>query len=315
MTDTLIVSRALPDSVMAAARDRFDVTCRDTTRPMDLAECRAALAGYDVVLPTLGDAFGADAFDGEIRAKGLANFGVGYNHIDVGAAKSAGLVVTNTPGAVTDATADIAMTLILMTARRAGEGERLVRSDAWEGWHPVQMLGLHVTGKTLGVIGMGRIGQAIAHRCRHGFGMDVVFHNRSEKVVDGARQLGSIAEVCAAADIVVTAVPASAETFHIVSAEALAAMRPHAILVNIARGDVVDEAALIEALQAGRIGGAGLDVYEKEPHVPEALRACENAVLLPHLGTATLEVREAMGRMALDNAIAIAEGRDPPNPV
>ncbi|WP_299647719.1 D-glycerate dehydrogenase [uncultured Jannaschia sp.] len=315
MTDTLIVSRALPDSVMAAARDRFDVTCRDTTRPMDLAECRAALAGYDVVLPTLGDAFGADAFDGEIRAKGLANFGVGYNHIDVGAAKSAGLVVTNTPGAVTDATADIAMTLILMTARRAGEGERLVRSDAWEGWHPVQMLGLHVTGKTLGVIGMGRIGQAIAHRCRHGFGMDVVFHNRSEKVVDGARQLGSIAEVCAAADIVVTAVPASAETFHIVGAEALAAMRPHAILVNIARGDVVDEAALIEALQAGRIGGAGLDVYEKEPHVPEALRACENAVLLPHLGTATLEVREAMGRMALDNAIAIAEGRDPPNPV
>ncbi len=315
MTDTLIVSRALPDSVMAAARDRFDVTCRDTTRPMDLAECRAALAGYDVVLPTLGDAFGVEAFDGEIRAKGLANFGVGYNHIDVGSAKSAGLVVTNTPGAVTDATADIAMTLILMTARRAGEGERLVRSDAWEGWHPVQMLGLHVTGKTLGVIGMGRIGQAIAHRCRHGFGMDVVFHNRSEKVVDGARQLVSIAEVCAAADIVVTAVPASAETFHIVGAEALAAMRPHAILVNIARGDVVDEAALIEALQAGRIGGAGLDVYEKEPHVPEALRACENAVLLPHLGTATLEVREAMGRMALDNAIAIAEGRDPPNPV
>ena len=313
MTDTLLVSRALPDSVMAAARARFDVNCRDTTQPMDLAECRAALARYDVVLPTLGDAFGADAFDGDIRAAGLANFGVGYNHIDVGAAKAAGLVVTNTPGAVTDATADIAMTLILMTARRAGEGERLVRSGRWEGWHPVQMLGLHVTGKTLGVIGMGRIGQAIAHRCRHGFGMDVVFHNRSEKTVEGARQLGSVTEVCAAADIVVTAVPASPETFHIVDAEALAAMRPHAILVNIARGDVVDEAALIEALQARRIAGAGLDVYENEPRVPEALRACESAVLLPHLGTATLEVREAMGRMALDNAIAIAEGRTPPN--
>ena len=313
MTDTLLVSRALPDSVMAAARARFDVNCRDTTQPMDLAECRAALARYDVVLPTLGDAFGADAFDGDIRAAGLANFGVGYNHIDVGAAKAAGLVVTNTPGAVTDATADIAMTLILMTARRAGEGERLVRSGRWEGWHPVQMLGLHVTGKTLGVIGMGRIGQAIAHRCRHGFGMDVVFHNRSEKTVEGARQLGSVTEVCAAADIVVTAVPASPETFHIVDAEALAAMRPHAILINIARGDVVDEAALIEALQARRIAGAGLDVYENEPRVPEALRACESAVLLPHLGTATLEVREAMGRMALDNAIAIAEGRTPPN--
>ena len=313
MTDTLLVSRALPDSVMAAARARFDVNCRDTTQPMDLAECRAALARYDVVLPTLGDAFGADAFDGDIRAAGLANFGVGYNHIDVGAAKAAGLVVTNTPGAVTDATADIAMTLILMTARRAGEGERLVRSGRWEGWHPVQMLGLHVTGKTLGVIGMGRIGQAIAHRCRHGFGMDVVFHNRSEKTVEGARQLGSVTEVCAAADIVVTAVPASPETFHIVDAEALAAMRPHAILINIARGDVVDEAALIEALQARRIAGAGLDVYENEPRVPEALRACESAVLLPHLGTATLEVREAMGRMALDNATAIAEGRTPPN--
>ncbi|WP_299820777.1 D-glycerate dehydrogenase [uncultured Jannaschia sp.] len=315
MTDTLLISRALPDSMMEAARARFDVSCRDTTQPMDLPECRAALASYDVILPTLGDAFGADAFGGDRRAKGLANFGVGYNHIDVAAAKANGLVVTNTPGAVTDATADIAMTLMLMTARRAGEGERLVRSGVWEGWHPVQMLGLHVTGKTLGVIGMGRIGQAIARRCRHGFGMKVVFHNRSEKSVEGARQLGSVAEVCAAADIVVTAVPASAETFHIVDAAALAAMRPHAILVNIARGDVVDEAALIEALQGGRIAGAGLDVYEKEPQVPQALRACDNAVLLPHLGTATLEVRKAMGRMALDNAIAIAEGRTPPNPV
>jgi lactate dehydrogenase-like 2-hydroxyacid dehydrogenase len=311
----LFVSRALPESVMAAAAERFDVTCRDTTQPMDLDECRAALAEADVILPTLGDAFGAEAFAGAIRAKGLANFGVGYNHIDVGAAQVAGLVVTNTPGAVTDATADIAMTLILMTARRAGEGERLVRAGAWKGWHPVQMLGLHVTGKTVGIVGMGRIGAAIARRCRLGFGMEVVFWNRSEKAVEGARQLGSVAEVCAAADVVVMAVAATPETRHLMGAEALSAMRPHGIVVNIARGDVVDEAALMEALEAGRIGGAGLDVYEREPHVPKALRAMEQVTLLPHLGTAALEVREAMGRMALENAMAIAEGRDPPNPV
>ena len=274
MTDLpkLLVSRALPDSVMDALRDHFDVTCRDTTQPMDLPECRAALADYDVILPTLGDAFGDDAFTGTIRAKGLANFGVGYNHIDVEAARKAGLVVTNTPGAVTDATADIALTLILMTARRAGEGERMVRAGNWQGWHPTQMLGMHISGKTLGVIGMGRIGQAIARRCHHGFGMDVVFHNRSVKSVPGARQLASVVEVCQTADIVVT-------------------------------------------LQAGGIAGAGLDVYEQEPHVPAALMALENVVLLPHLGTAALEVREDMGRMAMDNAVAIAEGRDPPNPV
>jgi gluconate 2-dehydrogenase len=311
----LLVSRALPDSVMDALRDHFDVTCRDTTQPMDLPECRAALADYDVILPTLGDAFGDDAFTGTIRAKGLANFGVGYNHIDVEAARKAGLVVTNTPGAVTDATADIALTLILMTARRAGEGERMVRAGNWQGWHPTQMLGMHISGKTLGVIGMGRIGQAIARRCHHGFGMDVVFHNRSVKSVPGARQLASVAEVCQTADIVVTAVPASPETFHIIDAAALSAMQPQAILVNIARGDVVDEAALIATLRNGGLAGAGLDVYEREPHVPAALMALENVVLLPHLGTAALEVREDMGRMAMDNAVAIAEGRDPPNPV
>lgn len=312
---TLLVSRALPDSVMTALAGQFDVTTRDTTQPMDLDECRAALAGYDVILPTLGDAFTADAFTGEIRAMGLANFGVGYNHIDVDAARAAGLVVTNTPGAVTDATADTAMTLILMTARRAGEGERMVRAGAWHGWHPVQMLGMHVSGKTVGILGMGRIGQAIAKRCAAGFGMDVVFWNRSEKAVDGARQLGSVAEVCATSDIVVMAVAATPETRHLMDGAALSAMQPHAILVNIARGDVVDEAALIAALQAGEIAGAGLDVYEQEPTVPDALKAMENVVLLPHLGTAALDVREDMGRMAMENAIAIANGKAPPNPV
>ncbi len=314
----LLISRDLPDSVMAVARDRFEVTTRPTTQPMTHAECVAALRDQDIVLPTLGDAFTADAFAeaGTPRCMLLANFGVGYNHIDAAAAAAVDVAVTNTPGAVTDATADIALTLMLMTARRAGEGERLVRSGAWDGWHPTQMLGLHVTGKTVGIVGMGRIGQAIAKRCHHGFGMEVVFYNRSAKSVEvPARQLGTLAEVMAAADVVIVAVPGGAETHHLLNADAFAAMQPHAIFVNIARGDVVDETALIAALQAGQLAGAGLDVYEFEPAVPEALRALENVVLLPHLGTAALEVREAMGRMALDNCIALLEGRPLPNPV
>lgn len=302
---------------MAAAEARFDVTCRTTTQPMTHADCVAALADYDIVLPTLGDAFRAEVFAAvpAPRCRLLANFGVGYNHIDVAAARAAGVAVTNTPGAVTDATADIAMTLILMTARRAGEGERLVRAGRWQGWHPVQMLGLHLTGKTVCVIGMGRIGQAIARRCHFGFGCRIVYVNRSQKAVDfPAEQMGMEAAL-GVADVVVLATPGGAETHHLVGAKAFGAMQNHAVFVNISRGDVVDEAALIAALQSGGIAGAGLDVYEFEPEVPEALRAMENVTLLPHLGTAALEVREDMGRMALDNAIAHAEGRTLPNPV
>jgi len=303
--------------VLAAARARFDVTLRDDTTPMDAAACAAALRDFDLVLPTLGDAFGAPAF-AEVpapRARLLANFGVGYNHIDVTAARAAGVGVTNTPGAVTEATADIAVTLMLMTARRAGEGERLVRAGRWAGWHPTQMLGLHVSGKRLGVIGMGRIGTAIARRCHYGFGMEVVFHNRSPVAEPGlpARQV-DLAQAMGA-DIVAVAVPGGAATHHLIDARALAAMPPHGILVNIARGDVVDEAALIAALQERRIGGAGLDVYEYEPAVPQALREMENVTLLPHLGTAAFEVRAAMGMMAVENLIAFAEGRPLPNRV
>ncbi len=313
----LLISRRLPESVMAEAEARFDVTCRSVTTPMDHDECVAALDAYDVVLPTLGDAFRADAFAAvpDPRCRLLANFGVGYNHIDVAAASAAGVAVTNTPGAVTDATADIAMTLILMTARRAGEGERMVRAGAWTGWHPVQMLGLHLTGKTVAIIGMGRIGQAIAHRCHYGFGCKIVYVNRSKKTVDLPAEQVELAAALGMADVVVLATPGGAETRHLMGAEAFAAMQTHAIFVNISRGDVVDEAALIAALQSGAIGGAGLDVYEFEPEVPEALAAMENVTLLPHLGTAALEVREAMGRMAMDNVIAFAEGRDLPNPV
>ena len=315
----LLISRRLPESNMAEIEGdaRFDVTTRTTTQPMSRDECVAALADYDLILPTLGDLFSAAVFEAAsaIRCKLLANFGVGYNHIDVAAARAHGIEVTNTPGAVTDATADIALTLMLMTARRAGEGERMLRADGWDGWHPTQMLGFHLSGKRLGVIGMGRIGQAIAHRCRAGFGMDVVYYNRSEKAVEGARQLPNVEDVCAQADAVVMAVPGGAETHHLMNETMFSAMQSHAIFVNIARGDVVDEAALVAALQAKQIAGAGLDVYEFEPKVPAALKAMENVVLLPHLGTAALEVREDMGRMALANVMAFAAESPVPNAV
>ncbi|WP_145106379.1 2-hydroxyacid dehydrogenase [Cereibacter sediminicola] len=313
----LLITRPLPEKVVAAARARFDVTLRESTRPLSPDELRRALVEHDAVLPTLGDLFRAEVFADvpRPRARILANFGVGTNHLDVAAARAAGLEVTNTPGAVTDATADIALTLILMTARRAGEGERLVRRGAWEGWHPTQMLGLHVTGKRLGIIGMGRIGRAIARRCHYGFGMEVTFFNRSTVADPGvpARQVSF--EEALEADVVVVAVPATPETHHLIDARALAQMRPEAVLVNIARGDIVDEAALISALSEGRIAGAGLDVYEFEPKVPEALLGMENVTLLPHLGTAALEVRESMGLMAVENLRAFAEGRPLPNPV
>lgn len=313
----LLISRPLPDAVVEAARARFDVTLRESTRPLTGDEMRASLRDYDLVLPTLGDRYQADVFADvpAPRARMLANFGVGYNHIDVAAARAAGLQVSNTPGAVTDATADIALTLMLMTARRAGEGERMVRAGLWEGWHPTQMLGMHVSGKRIGIIGMGRIGKAIARRAQAGFGMDVMFFNRSPVADAGvpARQV-ALAEAMAA-DVVVLAVPGGKETHHLINATTLAHMQAHAILINISRGDVVDEAALAEALIGGRLAGAGLDVYEFEPQINPALMALENVTLLPHLGTAALEVRSNMGLMAVDNLIAFAEGRDLPNPV
>lgn len=312
----ILISRALPDSVLEAARARYDVTLRDTTDVMSEAEVTEALDTYDAVLPTLGDRFTAAAIGAtKPHCKLIANFGVGYNHIDVAAAQAKGITVTNTPGAVTDATADIALMLMLMTARRAGEGERMVRAGKWTGWQPTQMLGLHLSGKTVGIIGMGRIGQAIAQRARAGFGCRIVYANRSVKPVEGAEQLASIEAVAQVADVVVVATPGGAQTHHLIGAAVFAAMQPHAIFVNIARGDIVDEAALISALQASQIAGAGLDVYEFEPKVPEALIALENVTLFPHLGTAALEVREDMGRMALANINAYFDGAALPNPV
>ena len=313
----LLVTRQHPEPVIATARAFLDVTVRESIEPLDNAELRAALTDYDAVMPTLGDMFSDRIFEEvrEPRARILANFGVGYNHIDTIAAARRGITVTNTPGAVTDATADIAMTLILMSARRTGEGERMVRAGRWTGWEPMQLLGMHVTGKTVGIIGMGRIGQAIARRCHYGFGMKVIFANRSEKRMEFPAEQMSQHELARHADIIVVAVPGGRETHHLIGAGFLSSMKPTAHFVNISRGDVVDEPALIAALQDGRIAGAGLDVYEHEPHVPPELIAMENVTLLPHLGTSALEVRSNMGLMAVENLRAFFAGETPPNAV
>ena len=317
----VLVTRQWPQAVEAVLAERFDATFNRDDLPMDAAAIGAALAAYDAVLPTVSDKLPADLFDrDDIRTKILGNFGVGFNHIDTKAASARGIAVTNTPGVLTDCTADIAMTLLLSVARRAGEGERQVRAGAWAGWCPTHMIGSKVTGKTLGIIGFGRIGKAMAKRCHFGFDMPVVFFNRSrvdeaEAARFGARQVDSVEEVLAAADFVSLHCPGGAENRHLMNAERLSAMKPGAFLINTARGDVVDEAALVEALRAGRIRGAGLDVFEREPHVPEALREMENVVVLPHLGSATEETRTAMGMKVVDNITAFFEGREPPDRV
>ncbi|KQI68112.1 2-hydroxyacid dehydrogenase [Loktanella sp. 3ANDIMAR09] len=311
----LLLTRPFPDATIEAVRPHFDVTISDDG-PLSVEAAASALQEYDAIMCTLGDGFTDMAFaTPDLRCKMLANFGVGYNHIDVRAAKAAGVTVSNTPGAVTDATADIALTLMLMAARRAGEGERLVRAGQWTGWEPTQLLGMHLTGKRIGIVGMGRIGQAIARRAHFGFDMKVIYYNRSVKDVDfPARQVEELSGVMSQSDVVVVAVPGGGENVHLIDADALAELSDGAIFINIARGDVVDEASLVAALKSGRIS-AGLDVYENEPTVPSELLGLDNVVLLPHLGTAALEVREAMGQLAVDNLIAWDQGDSPPNVV
>lgn len=298
----------------AAIGGRFDATFRDNT-PLTADEAAQAMRDFDAIMPTLGDAFTAAAFQGDLRCRILANFGAGYNHIDVGAARAAGVTVTNTPDVVTDATADIALTLMLMTLRRASEGERLLRAGQWTGWNPTQLLGHEMSGRIVGIVGMGRIGKAIARRCHLGFGMDVVFFNRSAVSALGvpARQITDLHRMLWACDVAVIAVPGGPGTRGMIGAAELRALGPRSVLVNIARGDVVDEAALIDALQTGTIAGAGLDVYAREPEVPQALLDAPNATLLPHLGTATDETRTLMGLRALKNLVAHAEGQTPPD--
>lgn len=313
----LFVTRRMTPTAESNLKARFDAEFRDTTTGLTPEEAAQAMQDYDLILPTLGDRFTADAFKGKLRTKLLANFGAGYNHIDVKAAADAGVRVTNTPDVVTDATADIALTLILMVARRASEGERMLRRGEWTGWHPTQLLGSHVSGKTLGIIGMGRIGKAIAARAYYGFGMRIVFFNRSPVTALDvpAEQIETLDGMLKQSDFAVVAVPGGAGTRHLIGAAELAALGPSSFIINIARGDVIDEAALIEALQKGTIAGAGLDVFEREPFVPEALMALENATLLPHLGTATDEVRTAMAMRAMDNLVAFDEGKTLPDPV
>lgn len=313
----VVVTRRLPERVEAAVAERFDAVLNETDAPMPRAALAEAMREADALLCTVGDRIDAEVIGSAPRARLLANFAVGYNHIDIDAAKAAGVAVSNTPGVLTDATADIALTLLLMAARRAGEGERMVRAGAWEGWAPTQLLGTEVSGKTLGVIGMGRIGRAMAARCHYGLGMKVVHYNRSPVADPGvpSRQLGAVEDVLREADFVSLHCPGGAENRGLISAERIALMKPSAILVNTARGEVVDEPALIEALRERRIAGAGLDVYAEEPKVPEALRALENVVLLPHLGSATRETREAMGMKAFENLAAFFDGRDLPDRV
>jgi len=314
-----LVTRRWPDAVERRMRDLFDVTFNRADTPMDGNAFCDAFQAYDVLFPTVSDCIPKAAFAvPDLRLKLLANVGVGYNHIDLAAAKSAGISVTNTPGVLTDCTADLAMGLLLCAARRIGEGERELRSGGWHGWRPTHMIGAKVTGARLGIIGFGRIGQAVAKRAHFGFGMDVVFYNRSTidakvAALTGAKQLASVGEVMAASDFVSLHCPGGAKTRHVIDAAALAAMKPTGFLINTARGDVVDETALISALQTGEIAGAGLDVYAQEPHLPEALLALDNVVLAPHLGSATHETREAMGHMAADNAVAFFDGKIPPD--
>ncbi len=304
---TVVVTRRLPEVVERELSRDFDARLNQDDRPLSSDGLREALRTSDGLLCTVTDRLTEEVLSAEPRrARVLANFGVGYNHIDTDAAKARGLAVSNTPDVLTEATADLAITLLLMVSRRTGEGERHVRKGAWTGWRPTHMLGSQVSGKVLGLVGMGRIARAVARRAHHGFGMRVIFHDPyppspSEAAALGAEPRDSLDQVLAGADFVSLHCPATPETRHLMNRERLGLMRPSAFLINTARGDVVDEAALVEALARGSIAGAALDVYENEPQVSPGLLAMENVVLLPHLGSATQETRVAMGMRALEN--------------
>jgi len=317
----VLVTRRWPEPCEARLQTLFDVTLNTDNQPLTLQELRAALCDYDAVLPTVSDKLPAETFEVDpLRCRLLGNFGVGFNHIDIDAAKHRGIVITNTPGVLTESTADIAMMLMLMAARRASEGERLLRAGQWTGWHPTQLLGTQVTGKTLGLIGFGRIAQAMATKAHFGFGMPIVFYTPRPAAPEllerlQARQLDSIEAVMREADFVALHCPGSAANYHLITAEHLAAMKTSAILINTARGDVIDNQALIAALKERKIAAAGLDVYEGEPNLDPGFLELDNAVLLPHLGSATQETRIAMGMMAIDNAEAFFKGLPLPNRV
>jgi len=320
MTDTrptLYVSRLLPDPVMAIVRERFQLPHAPHDALPTTPVLREGLCQADVAIVTLGDRIDAETIHAATRLKILANYAVGYNNIDLAAARERNLIVTNTPDVLTDATADLTWALILATARRVVEGDALVRSGRWTGWSPTQLLGAEVSGKTLGIIGMGRIGQAVAQRAV-GFRMPVRYHTRQPPPTSSFpheweyRPLRGLLEE---ADVVTIHVPLTPATYHLIGQRELSWMRPTAFLINTARGPIVDEAALADALETGLLASAGLDVYEREPATHPELAQLRQVVLLPHLGSATLHARVQMGLVCLKNIQAVLEGRPAPNQV
>jgi glyoxylate reductase len=316
----VIVTRELSDGVMARLSELFDARLNRADRAFDRAELEAAVADTDVLVPTI-----TDPIDASLIAKAgdqlrlIANFGVGVDHIDLHAARERGIIVTNTPGVLTEDTADMAMALILSVPRRLAEGGKLIRSGAWDGWKPGGMLGHRVNGKVLGIIGMGRIGRAIARRAR-GFGLHVHYHNRHRlpEIIEtelGATWHEDIDTLLGTVDIVSINCPHTPETHEMIDARRLALMREDAYLINTARGEIIVESALIAALKAGRIGGAGLDVYAHEPVIDRRFLCLDNVVLLPHMGSATYEGRAAMGEKVIANIRAWVDGHRPPDQV
>ncbi len=314
----VIITRKWPAEAEAKAAEWFDVVLNEDDHKMSVDELKSAMQNADAVCPTVSDfQINSEIFGVENRrCKIVSNFGVGFNNIDTDAAKEAGVVVTNTPEVLTDCTADIAMALLLSVARRTGEGERLVRNKQWDGWCPTHMLATKVTGKKLGFIGFGRIAQAVAKKAHFGFDMEISFYDPyppADDVVNkfSATKFDTVEEVLKDADFVTLHCPGGGANTNLMNAERLGMMKNSAFLINTARGDVVDEPALVQALKEGEIAGAGLDVFAKEPTVTEDLLSMENVVLLPHLGSATTETRVAMGMRSLNNVKAFFDGNEP----
>jgi lactate dehydrogenase-like 2-hydroxyacid dehydrogenase len=314
----VLVTRRWPEQVERALQERFEVVLNDADRPLTPAELAEAMGEFDVLCPTVSDRIDAAVIGGGDRVKLIANYGVGFDHIDLAAAKAKGVAVSNTPGVLTDATADIALTLLLMAARRAGQAERELRAGRWRGWRPTHLIGSSLKGKLLGLVGMGRIAIATARRAHHGFGMRIAYYGRHETEPAVAAELAAefhpdLRGLLAASDFVSLHVPGGAETANLIDAAALAGMKPGSYLINTARGGIIDHDALADALSSGHLAGAGLDVYPHEPDVPKALMALDNVVLLPHLGSANAETRIAMGMKALSNIEAFAKGEPLPD--
>ncbi len=313
---TLYITRLLPQPVLEAIPNDYRILAGTTDHSPTADELRHGFAEADAVICTLSDSVDAALLSEATRLKVLANYAVGYNNIDVPAATQRGVIVTNTPDVLTDATADLTWALLLGVARRIVEGDRWLRRGGWPGWSPTQLLGTDISGKTLGIIGMGRIGQAVAKRAS-GFQMRVIYAGRhavaSPPDVTWVHQ--ALDAVLAQSDFLSLHVPLNAATHHLIGARELGLMKSTAFLINTSRGAVIDESALIAALERKSIGGAALDVYAQEPHVPTALTSLSNVVLLPHLGSATLETRVRMGLICLRNIAAVLEGRPAPNQV